>query len=137
MNRLPLRVLVVDDQADSVASWALLLRMRGHEVAVAGDGVEALAVAAAHRPHVVLCDIVMPRLDGYGVARKLREGGKDRPFLVALTARSSDEDRQRCREAGFDRHLVKPADPDEVVQLLKGLASALPGAGPAGGAPQA
>jgi CheY-like chemotaxis protein len=142
MNQLPgqpdaprpaLRVLVVDDQPDTVDAWAMLLRLHGHAVAVALDGLEALAIADAHGPHVVLCDITMPRLDGYGVASKLRQKGPARPFLVAVTAHCSDEDRRRCLEAGFDRHLTKPAEPAEVVQLLKDLASRLAGTAPSGG----
>jgi CheY-like chemotaxis protein len=130
--RPALRVLVVDDQADIVDTWAMLLRLQGHEVAVALDGLEALVVAEAHGPHVVLCDITMPKLDGYGVARKLREKGPARPLLVAVTARCSEEDLRRCREAGFDRHLVKPAEPDEVVRLLQEFAGRLTGTGPSG-----
>jgi CheY-like chemotaxis protein len=127
MHRLPLRVLVVDDHEDVADTWAMLLRMHGFDVAVALDGVEALVVAEARRPHVILCDIRMPRLDGYGVAKELCEKGKDRPFLVAVTAHGSDEDRRRSHEAGFDRHFVKPADPDEIVLLLQRLASSLAG----------
>jgi CheY-like chemotaxis protein len=120
-----LRVLVVDDQADTADTWALLLRMLGHEVAVALDGLEALVVADAHDPQVVLCDIAMPKLDGYGVARKLQEKGPAKPYLVAVTARCSEEDRNRCLEAGFDRHLAKPAEPAEVEHILREVASRL------------
>jgi CheY-like chemotaxis protein len=135
--RPALRVLIVDDQADIVYTWAMLLRLYGHEVAVARDGLEALAVADAHRPHVVLCDITMPRLDGFEVARRLREKGPAKPLLVAVTARCGDGDRERTLEAGFDRHLHKPAEPAAVVQILEEVACRLSGLDPAGGAAQA
>ena len=120
------RVLVVDDYPDNVESMALLLRLCGHEVEVALGGAAALRVAQAQQPDAVLLDISMPGMDGYQVARKLRAMFRDRPLLlVAITAHGFEEDRRRCEEAGFDRHLVKPADPLEVERLLRELGRSL------------
>ncbi len=115
----PRRVLVVDDNRDGSNSLALLLKMRGHEVQVAHDGATALVTALAMRPEVVLLDIGLPDLDGYEVARRLRnEAGTKEALLVALTGYGQEDDRRRSREAGFDHHLVKPVDFDDVQALL-------------------
>ena len=120
------RVLVVNDYPDNVASMALLLRLYGHEVEVALGGAAALRVAQAQQPDAVLLDICMPGLDGYQVARQLRAMFRDKPLLlVAITAHGFEEDRRRCEEAGFDRHLVKPADPLAVEHLLRELGRSL------------
>lgn len=113
------RILVVDDNADAAESLALLLRMQGHEIQVACDGVTALQVAEQFRPEVVLLDIGLPRLDGYQVARRLRQQpGADRMLLVALTGYGQDDDRRRSAEAGFSAHLVKPLDLQVLGDLL-------------------
>jgi CheY-like chemotaxis protein len=112
------RVLVVDDCADIAASWQMILEMAGYEVAAAHDGLEALVLIDRHDPHIILCDLMMPRLDGYGVAKKLQERSKPKPFLVAITAHGSDEDRRRCFRAGFDRHFTKPVDAATILELL-------------------
>jgi CheY-like chemotaxis protein len=114
-----LLVLVVDDCADSTASWKLLLSLWGHQVVTASDGQEALEMVDTHDPHIILCDLTMPRLDGFGVARKLRERGKAAPLLFALTAYGSDEARQRCVEAGFDGYFTKPVDAGIILKLLE------------------
>jgi CheY-like chemotaxis protein len=114
----PLRVLVVDDCPDMTASWEMLLSMAGHQVATASDGLEALEMVDKHDPHVILCDLMMPRLDGFGVARKLRERGKS-TVLYALTAYGTDDVRQRCLEAGFDGHFTKPVDVETILKLLE------------------
>jgi CheY-like chemotaxis protein len=125
-ERRAVRVLVVDDYPDNVESMALLLRLYGHEVEVALGGPAALRAAAAQQPDAVLLDISMPGMDGYQVARSLRATFRDRPvLLIAITAHGSDEDRRRCEEAGFDLHLVKPADPLEVESLLRELGESL------------
>jgi CheY-like chemotaxis protein len=111
--------LVVDDSPDNATSWALVLRLDGHEVFVALDGLQALEVAARHRPDAVLLDLSMPRLDGFGTAAKLLSLGPDRPLLVAVTARDGEEDRKRCRAVGFDHHFTKPADPAVILELLQ------------------
>ncbi|HJT75642.1 MAG TPA: ATP-binding protein, partial [Gemmataceae bacterium] len=116
---VPRRVLVVDDNVDAAESVALLLRTRGHEVRTAHDGAAALQAAEAFRPEVVLLDIGLPRMDGYEVARRLRDQvGLHEALLVALTGYGRDEDRRRAEEAGFDAHLVKPADPAALQAVL-------------------
>jgi CheY-like chemotaxis protein len=125
----PVRVLVVDDYPDSAASMAMLLRLYGHEVDIALNGWEALRKAQAKPPDVVLLDISMPGMSGYSVARELRSLFQQRVRLIAITAHSFEEDRQRSLEAGFDLHLVKPADPREVQRLLEQLAEVLRVAG--------
>jgi CheY-like chemotaxis protein len=114
-----LRALVVDDCAAIATSWQMILQRAGHEVAVAHDGLEALVLVDRHDPHIVLSDIAMPRLDGYGVATKLQERSRPKPFLIAMTAHATDEDRRRCLDAGFDRHFAKPADPAAILKLLE------------------
>ena len=125
-QRRAVRVLVVDDSPDNVESMALLLRLYGHEAEVALGGPAALRAAQAQQPDAVLLDISMPGLDGYQVARQLRAMFRDkRLLLVALTALGSEEDRRRSEEAGFDLHLVKPADPLAVEHLLRELGQSL------------
>jgi signal transduction histidine kinase/ActR/RegA family two-component response regulator len=113
------RVLVVDDNLDAAESLALVLRMDRHQVATAHDGPAALETARAFRPEVVLLDIGLPRLDGYAVARRLRqEPGLEGVLLVALTGYGQEEDKRKARDAGFDRHFVKPVGPEELQGLL-------------------
>jgi signal transduction histidine kinase/CheY-like chemotaxis protein len=113
------RVLVVDDNRDAAEMLATLLRAEGHEVRESHDGHDALRVAAVFRPDVVLLDIGMPHLDGHEVARQLRAARlTPEPLLVALTGWGQDEDRRRSREAGFDAHLVKPIDANELTGFL-------------------
>jgi PAS domain S-box-containing protein len=114
-----LRVLVADDNTDAAASLSTILKMSGHDVRTAYDGEEALHIAAAFHPNVALLDIGMPHLDGYEVCRQLRRQAFGRDMLIiALTGWGQAEDKQRSREAGFDQHLVKPADIRAVEQLL-------------------
>jgi CheY-like chemotaxis protein len=113
------RVLVVDDSADTAESLALLLTVQGHEVRTAHDGPAALQAAEAFRPEVIFLDIGLPRMDGYEVARRLRgQMGLRDATLVAVTGYGQEEDRRRAEEAGFDAHLVKPADPGALERLL-------------------
>jgi CheY-like chemotaxis protein len=113
------RILVVEDNKDAANSLSILLEVLGHEVRVAYTGPAGVEVAREWRPDVVLCDIGLPGLDGYGVARELRLNPTTaRVRLLALTGYGQEEDRRRSREAGFDHHLVKPADPDELRKLL-------------------
>jgi PAS domain S-box-containing protein len=120
------RILVVDDNEDSANSLAKLLRrVLGQNVEVAYDGASALERARIFHPDLVFLDIGLPGMDGYEVARRLRESPENRtPVLVALTGWGQEEDRRRSREAGFDRHLVKPIDPDMLGGLLTELAPA-------------
>jgi PAS domain S-box-containing protein len=115
------RVLVVDDNKDAAETLAAVLRLRGHEVQVAFDGVTALAAAQASRPDFILLDLGMPGMDGYEVAQHLREQpARRQTVLVALTGWGQEEDRRRSQEAGFDFHMVKPVEPDMVDALLGG-----------------
>jgi CheY-like chemotaxis protein len=116
------RILVADDNVDAASSLALMLKFMGNEVRTAHDGLEAVEAAAALRPDMILLDIGMPRLNGYDTCRRIREQpwGKN-VVLVALTGWGQDEDRRRSQEAGFDEHLVKPAEPAALEKLLAGL----------------
>ena len=116
------RILVVDDNADSADSLAMLLGLQGHETEVARDGLEAVEKALRTLPDVVLLDIGLPRLNGYEAARRIRSspgGGAMR--LIAMTGWGQDEDRNLSRAAGFDEHLVKPVDVDLLARLLAKL----------------
>ena len=116
------RILVVDDNADAADSLAHLLVVLGHEVRTAGNGEDAIAVAAKYRPDLVLMDIGMPRLNGYEAARRMRQQPWcQRAVLVALTGWGQEDDRRKSMDAGFDQHLVKPVQMDTLTQLLSGL----------------
>lgn len=113
------RVLVVDDNVDAADSLAILLRLQGHDVRMAHDGLEALQVAESFRPEVVVLDIGLPKLNGYEVARALRaEPWGREPVLIAVTGWGHETDRRRSAEAGFDHHLVKPVDPAALHELI-------------------
>jgi signal transduction histidine kinase len=111
-------VLVVDDNRDAATSLAKLLHRDGFDTQVAHDGKEALRMAEARPPQIVLLDLGMPELDGFDVCRELRARGHNDAFIVAITGYAQDEDRKRSREAGFDAHLVKPVHPDRLTRLL-------------------
>ncbi len=106
----PLNILVVDDNRDAAESIGMLLGHLGAEVRVAEDGAQALHAYAVYRPHIVFLDISMPGMDGYELARRMREMPPDpHVTLVALTGWGQDDDRRRALKSGFDHHLVKPA----------------------------
>ncbi len=113
------RVLVVDDLHDMTDSMAILLRLLGHDVRVAYDGLHAITVAREFLPDVVLLDLGMTEMRGYDVAKRLRREPtcKD-ALLVAVTGYGMEEDRHRTSEAGFDAHLLKPADLGTLKALL-------------------
>ena len=114
------RVLVVDDNVDAAESTAAFLRLEGHEVKAVHDGLQALASLKVFDPHVVVLDIGLPGLDGYAVARQLRErGDTSHVLLIALTGYGQKEDRARAAAAGFDYHFVKPADPREIQAAIE------------------
>jgi PAS domain S-box-containing protein len=118
-ERSPKKVMLVDDNADGREMYGLLLQAEGHEVFQAEDGFAALSAFKRDRPDVAVIDIGLPGLDGYEVARRLRaEPGGATVTLIALTGYGSPEDRERSRAAGFDRHLVKPAPPDELCRAV-------------------
>jgi signal transduction histidine kinase len=122
-----LRILAVDDNRDALQSTALLLELCGYEVRQAYNGHQGLEIASTFMPEVVLLDIGLPGgLDGYEVARRLRQlPGLGDILLVALTGYCQAEDRQRSAEAGFNHHLTKPVDPDELQSLLADQALAM------------
>ena len=116
---LPKRVLVVDDNKDGALVLVRLLRSCGHKATLAHDGPTALVEAIANPPDVVFLDIGLPGMDGFEVARRLRElDGPNRAFLVALTGYGQEDYMRRSHEAGFDHHMVKPADPESMIELL-------------------
>jgi PAS domain S-box-containing protein len=120
----PSRILVIEDHRDAAESLRMLLEILGHEVRLAFTGREGVGVALAWRPEVVVSDIGLPELDGYEVARRLRnETGFENVLMVALTGYSGDDDRRRSKDAGFDHHLVKPADACELQRVLTARAS--------------
>ena len=118
------RILVVDDNDDSLTSLAMLVRMMGGEVRTAVDGPTALEIARQFRPEVVLLDLGLPVMNGYEVGRRMREMPEAQgAILVAQTGWGQDEDRRRSAEAGFDAHLVKPVDPTALQKILSSLAA--------------
>ena len=134
-NDLPVsrfRLLVVDDNRDSVDSLSTLLRLMGNEVHMAYDGVEAVHAAHAFRPDVVLLDVGLPLRNGYDAARIIRSEPWGRGMvLIALTGWGQEQDRRKSREAGFDHHLVKPVDPKALMTLVSDLFHTVRHTGPA------
>jgi CheY-like chemotaxis protein len=121
-ERAPLRILVVDDNIDAAETLAMLLGLGGHVTRVAHSGEEALDLATAFLPRLALIDIGLPGIDGYEVARRLRQAPTAGPLqLIALTGRSTEEDRRQAHAAGFDLHLVKPVDFDRLTDVIKGM----------------
>ena len=116
------RVLIADDNVVATESLQLLLQFAGHDVRAATSGTRALEVAATFLPDVALLDLDMPDLNGFDLARRIREApwGK-KIVLVALTGWGHEEDRRRTAEAGFDHHLTKPISPDAIDELIRGL----------------
>ncbi len=114
------RVMLVEDNVDLVRTLRTLLELDDHEVAVAGDGEEAVTTAAQFDPDIAFVDIGLPRCDGYTVAERLREHETTCDTkLVAMTGYGRDDDRRRSDQAGFDKHLVKPVDPSELRELVQ------------------
>jgi CheY-like chemotaxis protein/anti-sigma regulatory factor (Ser/Thr protein kinase) len=113
------RILVVDDNRDAAKSLATLLKLTGNETQTAHDGLEAVEVAGAFRPDVVLLDISLPKLSGHDVCRRIRQQSWAKNMvLVALTGWGQDEDRRQSKDAGFDHHMVKPVDFTALMSLL-------------------
>jgi CheY-like chemotaxis protein len=118
------RVLVVDDNEDAAECLCIYLSLWGKEALKAVDGPSALRLAAELRPDAVVMDIRLPGMNGWEVAQRIRQmPGMEGVVLVALTGLDDDDSRARCREAGFDRHLVKPAEATEVQAAIEGGAS--------------
>jgi PAS domain S-box-containing protein len=122
-----LSILVVDDNQDAAKMSAILLRSWGHDVRVAHDGLEALERATRFLPQVVLLDIGLPNMDGYEVARNLRQDPRLQNLTIAaITGYGQDEDRTRSRDAGIDHHLVKPVEVSDLKSLLADIQTAVP-----------
>jgi CheY-like chemotaxis protein len=113
------KVLVVDDNADAAETLADILRTRGHAVEVAHDGPSAIEKARANPPHVVFCDIGLPGMSGYDVAKALRANGANGVQLIAVSGYAQPGDLKAALEAGFDRHVAKPANPDDIERILR------------------
>lgn len=114
-----IRILVIEDYADAADSLAMLLEMRGHKVEIANTGQEGIETARRFSPELVLCDLGLPEMDGYAVARALRqEPSLAGVFLVALSGYGNQNDKRRAQEAGFDRHICKPIDPSELQRIV-------------------
>lgn len=116
------RILVVDDNKDSALTLGALLRLTGHEIRTAHDGLEAVEAAENFGPEVVVLDIGLPKLNGYDACRQMRQqpGGAKR-VMIALTGWGQEEDKRKAAAAGFDHHLVKPVDPIALDKLLEGI----------------
>jgi CheY-like chemotaxis protein len=120
------RVLVVDDNIDGAEMLGELLRDRGYEVDLAHDGSAGLARFDSFQPHIAILDLGLPEIDGFDLARRVRQDPRFATTpLIALTAYADPADRARAREAGFDHHLAKPADLDQLCVLLATLRPAL------------
>jgi CheY-like chemotaxis protein len=116
------RVVIADDERDTVMTLGILLRSEGFEVHLAGSGAEVGRVVAATRPHAVLLDIGMPDRSGHDVARELQGTyGARCPVLIAVTGRVSDADRKQAELSGFKHYFPKPYDPGELLNLLASM----------------
>ncbi|MDZ4820263.1 MAG: ATP-binding protein [Planctomycetota bacterium] len=116
------RILVVDDNKDSAETLGMLLQLKGNHLRIAYDGLEAVQIAESFHPELILLDIGLPKLNGYDVARHIRQQEWSRGMiLVALTGWGQDEDRRLSQDAGFDFHLVKPVELAALEKLLAGL----------------
>jgi CheY-like chemotaxis protein len=115
-----LRILCVDDDPQSADILGVLLELTGFETRVAYDGVSALTIARDYHPDAAILDLTMPGMDGYELAGRLRElnAGRTPPVLIALTGWGGEDVRRRSAEVGFDLHLTKPVDPDQLALLL-------------------
>jgi CheY-like chemotaxis protein len=119
------RILIVDDNRDSAESLMSLLQLIGHDAGVAHDGVQGLDAARSFRPDVVLLDLGLPKLNGFDVARRIREEPWGKTMaLVALTGWGGPEEQEKTKRAGFDAHLVKPVHHDALTRCLAGLGDA-------------
>jgi two-component system, chemotaxis family, CheB/CheR fusion protein len=113
------RVLVIEDNVDAAESLREALELDGHTVEIAHSGQDGVAKSLTFRPDLVLCDIGLPGMDGYEVARRLRAERKlASPYLVALTGYGLPEDLAKAKEAGFDEHIAKPASLERIARLL-------------------
>jgi CheY-like chemotaxis protein len=125
------RILLVEDNAANLELLRYLLTVHGHTVDCAADGTHGLRKAGEAKPDIVLCDLQMPRLDGYGLLREIRTNPAwDDVVVVAVTAYSMPDDRVRVTQAGFDGYLTKPISPETVVPQIEAFLAAGPVQGP-------
>ncbi len=113
------RIVIVDDNVDANQALAAVLRLHGHEVHSAFDGLDALDLIAEVRPQFVLCDIGLPRMNGYEVAREVSDTDGPRPVMIAITGYGLSRDRERALASGFAMHLVKPVEPTVLLGILR------------------
>jgi CheY-like chemotaxis protein len=122
MSAHPATVLLVDDYPDTLEMWTLYLRAKGYSVVTADNGIDALAMARAQHPNLVILDLDLPGISGYEVARRLRGGeGTAQIPLIAATGYSADEQLEDARDAGFNTILVKPCDPAGLVRAIENV----------------
>lgn len=115
-------ILVADDNRDAAETLGMLLRLDGHEVLLANDGLEAVDVYTRLRPQIAILDIGMPGLSGYQVAQRIRELAAQPPAtLIAITGWGQKSDKERAAAAGFDHHFTKPVEPERLKQLINGV----------------
>ena len=115
-------ILIVDDYPDAVDIWAIYLRSLGYRVSTAGDGAEAIAQAERLHPDLIVLDLELPRVSGFDVAKVLRRAPDTRHIpLIAATGYSHVKQLDRAREAGFDQIVIKPCDPDHLVEEIERL----------------
>lgn len=115
------RIVVIDDNVDAAFTLSMVLKLKGYESHICHSGREGIQAAEALHPTVILCDISMPEMDGYQTARVIRQQPwGQQMILIALTGYGQQEDQQRAIAAGFDAHLTKPVDLDDLIQLLTG-----------------
>jgi CheY-like chemotaxis protein len=114
-KRAPLRILIADDNRDAAESLGMLLKLSGHEIEIAHSGGAAFAVAGTFRPQIGIIDIGMPDMNGYEVVRRIRhEAWGEKMTLIAVTGWGQADDKRRALAAGFDQHMTKPVDPEEL-----------------------
>jgi CheY-like chemotaxis protein len=122
MAKPPATVLLVDDYPDTLEMWTLYLRAHGYSVSTADNGIDALAMARAQHPSLVILDLDLPGISGYEVARRLR-GAQDTSAipLIAATGYSATQQLDEARGAGFDTILVKPCDPESLIKAIENV----------------
>lgn len=118
-GNVALRILVVEDGKNAADILAMFFELEGHQVGVAYDGAQAVNLAESLKPHLILMDIGMPRMNGLEAARRIRATGAGNPVIVALSGLDQEEDKLQCSEAGIDAHLAKPVAPDELRALIE------------------
>ena len=128
---MPNQVVIIEDHEDAREALVVCLRSLGLQVAGAANGAAGLRLAIDEHPSVIVVDISLPDASGYDIARRIRAECGPEPFLIALTGHSRNGDREEARDAGFDRLVRKPADPDTIGRLVRDALTPSPGTGAA------